>query len=266
MNEFRLYARRVGDSNYQRFLIRSASENETSLIDEGDGPAFQRFLFKKLFHRSMLLAEFGKSGLEKVLEDQWVQEKELEKGFYKEYQAYRESVYQAIIEANPNFHGTRGTLVRLTQRFLDRCIFILFCEDMGRGLEFPNDLLRDMLARASTSPDYSPEFTSIWEMVKQLFRTMRDGGPFPPSHTINRFNGGLFEESPELESLSIPNHVFCAKGQGESADSLASHKDTLLYLSAHYNFGPMARRAHNYALCFRSYLRAVHYGSRIHGS
>lgn len=237
MNEFRLYARRVGDSHYQRFFIKSPSGDGVSLLDDGEGPAFQRFLFTRIFQRTMLLAEFGKSGLEKVLEDQWVQEKELEKGFYKEYQSYREAVYQAIIAANPSFEGTRGTLVRLTQRFLDRCIFILFCEDMGKALDFPNDLLRDMLARASTSPDFSPDFTNIWDLVKQLFRAMRDGGPFPPSHTINRFNGGLFEESPELEALCIPNHVFCAKGQGESSETLSIDKRTLLYLSASYNFG-----------------------------
>lgn len=237
MNEFRLYLRRVGDSHYQRFFIKAPAGGGTSLIDDGSAAAFQRFLFWNTFQREMLLADFGKSGLEKVLEEQWIQEKELEKGFYKEYQAYREAVYQAIIAANPNFTGTRGALVKLTQRFLDRCIFILFCEDMGKALDFPNDLLRDMLARESTNPNYSPDFTNIWDMVKQLFRAMRDGGPFPPSHTINRFNGGLFEELPELEALYIPNRVFCAKGQGESADKLARDKKTLLYLSANYNFG-----------------------------
>lgn len=237
MNEFRLYLRRAGDSHYQRFFIKAPTGSGASLIDDGEAAVFQRFIFWKTFQREMLLADFGKSGLEKVLEDQWVQEKELEKGFYKEYQAYRESVYQAIIAANPNFTGTRGALVKLTQRFLDRCIFILFCEDMGKALDFPNDLLRDMLARESTSPNYSPDFTNIWDMVKQLFRAMRDGGPFPPSHTINRFNGGLFEELPELEALYIPNRVFCAKGQGESAEKLATDKKTLLYLSANYNFG-----------------------------
>ncbi len=237
MNEFRLYLRRVGDSHYQRFFIKSPAGCDISLIDDGEEPAFQRFLFWKIFQCEMMLANFGKSGLEKIIEDQWVHEKELEKGFYKEYQSYRESVYQAIIAANPNFDGTRGTLVKLTQRFLDRCIFILFCEDMGKALDFPNDLLRDMLARESTSPNYSPDFSNIWDMVKQLFRAMRDGGPFPPDHKINRFNGGLFEELPELEAICIPNHVFCAKGQGESAETLATDKNTLLYLSANYNFG-----------------------------
>lgn len=237
MNEFRLYARRVGDSHYQRFVIRSTGAGAVSLLDTGASAAFQRFLFWKLFQRDLLLTQYGKSTLQKLLEDQWVRAKELEKSFYREYQGYREAVYEAIRAANPGFHGTRGTLVKLTQRFLDRCIFILFCEDMGKALDFPTDLLRDMLMRESTSPTYSPDFQNIWELVKQLFRAMREGGPFPPDHQINRFNGGLFAELPELEALTIPNRVFCAKGQGEDPESLASRKDTLLYLAASYNFG-----------------------------
>lgn len=237
MNEVRLYARRVGDSHYQRFFIQPSVTGTVSLLDEGEAATFQRFLFSRTFHREMLLAEYGKSPLEKMLEDQWVREKELEKGFYREYQAYREAVFEAIAAANPGFQGTRGALVKLTQRFLDRCIFILFCEDMGKALDFPTDLLRDMLVGQSTNPSFSPDFTNVWDLVKQLFRTMRDGGPFPPDHTINRFNGGLFEALPELEALVIPNRVFCAKGQGESPAALVKHKDTLLYLAANYNFG-----------------------------
>ncbi|MCA9204485.1 MAG: Eco57I restriction-modification methylase domain-containing protein, partial [Planctomycetales bacterium] len=168
---------------------------------------------------------------------QWTHEKNLEKNFYKEYQAYRQHVYEAIVSENPNFQGTRGDLVRITQRFLDRCIFLLFCEDMGKALRFPTDLLRDILIRESLSPTYASGFENIWALVKQLFHAMRDGGPFPPNHEINRFNGGLFEDLGELEQLRIPNRVFCAKGQGESQQKLVEYPDTLLYLSGTYNFG-----------------------------
>ncbi|MDD2601033.1 MAG: hypothetical protein PHO37_17715, partial [Kiritimatiellae bacterium] len=47
-------------------------------------------------------------------------------------------------------------LVRLTQRLLDRCLFLLFCEDMGKSLDFPGDLLRDILIAYSKDPYYSP--------------------------------------------------------------------------------------------------------------
>ena len=45
-----------------------------------------------MFHRSSLLAERGPSYLEKLLKDQLLHETELEKEFYLEYKAYRESL------------------------------------------------------------------------------------------------------------------------------------------------------------------------------
>lgn len=239
MNEFRLYSRRVGMGSYQQFFIRKPQGwKGSSLTEEGNVAAFQRYIFQRLFHRKMLLTEYGKSDLEKTLEAQRIQENNLEKSFYIEYQAYREFVFSSILEANKDtFEGTPGHLVQLTQRFLDRCIFILFCEDMGSSLRFPTNLLRDVLVDQSRQAFYSPDHDNIWSLVKQLFESMRDGGYFPPEHTIPHFNGGLFAALPELEQLKIPNRVFCLKGQGESSQAILAEKKTLLYLSANYNFG-----------------------------
>lgn len=236
MNEFRLYHRQTGNARFQRFVIES-KEAASSLIADTPAAARQRFLFSRLFSRELLLGFSGRSQLDLMLQQQWTHEKTLEKKFYVEYQAYRQHVYEAILESNPSFQGTRGDLVRMTQRFLDRCIFLLFCEDMGKALSFPTDLLRDILKEQSLSPTFAPGFDTIWSLVKQLFHTMRDGGFFPPDHQIHRFNGGLFEGLEELEQLRIPNRVFCAKGQGESEEKLAEFKNTLLYLAATYNFG-----------------------------
>ena len=175
--------------------------------------------------------------MERLFESQIVQEKSLEKGFYLEYRDYRQYVYETIVDANPSFDGTRKELVRLTQRFLDRCVFLLYCEDMGKTLGFPANLVRDILMESSKSQFFSAESNSIWEQIKTLFATMRDGGVFPPDHSINRFNGGLFEQHSQLESLNIPNRVFCSAGQGESPEAIVETKNTLLYLSATYNFG-----------------------------
>lgn len=236
MNEFRLYYRKAGRSRYQRFLISSPDADSTLIADSPES-ARSRFLFVKLFSRTMLLSETGRCELETLIRSQLTHERSLEKNFYKEYQAYRQLVYEAILQENPDFEGTRGDLVRMTQRFLDRCIFLLFCEDMGKALSFPTNLVRDILVRESASPNYSPDFDTIWSLIKQLFNLMKDGGVFPPSFEINAFNGGLFEELDQLESLKVPNRVFCAKGQGESEEKLNESKNTLLYLSATYNFG-----------------------------
>lgn len=237
MNEFRLYARQRGDSQCQRFFLVTSDPKIPSLTGTDDEASFQRFVFSKLFRRDLLVTESGKCPLERLLGQQLTLEKQLEKEFYLEYQSYRQTLYEAVVEANPEFQTTRGKLVKLAQRFLDRCIFILFCEDMGKSLNFPKDLLRDILIEESKGTSYDPSETDIWVIVKRLFHAMRDGGSFPPDHSINRFNGGLFEPLPDLENLRIPNRVFCAKSQGASLESIASHKNTLLYLAANYNFG-----------------------------
>ncbi len=238
MNEFRLYFIERGDSQYQRFILRPlAGDEEESLLAETESAAFLRFSFLKIFNKSSLLSERGASYLEKLLKDQIVHEKALEKGFYLEYKAYREFLYKAILNANPGFKGTKGRLVRLTQCFLDRCLFILFCEDMGKSLEFPCDILRDVMIQYSRDQFYNPDDNLPWERLKNIFAAMRDGGMFG-THRINRFNGGLFESIPELEKLKIPAFVFCEKNQGAGGEeTLLAHPKTLLYFSAKYNFG-----------------------------
>ncbi|MEI6654448.1 MAG: DNA methyltransferase [Verrucomicrobiota bacterium] len=234
MTEFRLYVRRLRCGQFQRFVLsESGSATEPGLLANTPAAAFRRFVFWRLFRPDMLLAERGTPQLDRLLRDQVVREKAIEKDFYREYREYRQFVYSTLIDANPGFTGTRSQLVRLTQRFLDRCIFILFCEDMGRMLRYPPALLRGILIERSQSRFYDPEGSGPWDEMRALFRTMRDGGSFG-SQPISRFNGGLFEEDPVLDSLNIPAKVFCACDQ---ATNLLGHPLTLLHFSAAYNFG-----------------------------
>jgi len=234
MNEFRLYTRRLGKTQYQRFVIKgSGSTTDPDLLSDHPTAAFRRFVFWRLLRPDLLLAERGAPPLDTLLRDQITREKAIEKTFYREYHDYRQFVFRTLVEANPDFPGTRGRLVRLTQRFLDRCIFILFCEDMGRVLRYPPELLRDLLMEESQSRFYNPEGTRPWDAMRDLCRAMREGGAFGP-HTIDRFNGGLFEPDPELDALRIPAKVFCAQGQ---ASAILDHPRTLLYFSGAYNFG-----------------------------
>lgn len=237
MNEFRLYWRKNMPTQFQRFVVRAPPGDQTpALIGDGDASAFQRFVFWRMFQRDMLLSTGGPSPLERLLNDQWVQERTIENDFYREYQAFRQELFEGLVQANPEFKGSKGRLVRLTQRLLDRCIFILFCEDMGAALNFPPHVLRDVLVNVSRDPDYDGHDDAAYIKVRKLFASMRDGSPFR-EHRINRFNGGLFAVEPELEALHVPTRLFCAQGQGASAAALTLHKKTLLYFSANYNFG-----------------------------
>jgi len=237
MNEFRLYAYGTKD-RYQRFIIDPPDgAMAVGLLDDTEDAEFQRFLFQRLLHIDWLLNPTGVSRLEKLRHEQLHHEQALENEFYLEYQAFRESIYQALRENNPQYeeNGSLRRLVKLTQRILDRCIFILYCEDMGQALEYPPNVLRDVLARVAEDPYYDPEGLDAWTKVKQLFVAMRDGTPFG-SHRINEFNGGLFEEDSELDALKIPNVIFCEKNQHQS-ERLVQFPKTLLYFSAKYNFG-----------------------------
>jgi hypothetical protein len=232
MSEFRLYRRWGGRGRCQRFRI-----DDVDLLRPGDRGVTRRFLFVRLFSPTSLLTSTGRSELTRLADDQPSEEKKLEKTFYKEYQAYRSHLYETILAQNPGFAGTRGDLVRLTQRLLDRCIFLLFCEDMGRTIGFPPNLLQSTLAEQSRLSTYHEDSQTIWQLIKELFQAMGKGGVFPPDHAISRFNGGLFADSPQLDSLRIPNHVFCARGQAETSSALARFPRTLLYLASQYNFG-----------------------------
>jgi len=238
MYEFRLYCSKHGQSQCQRFVIRpGVGDDQESLLADTGSARFSRFLFWKLFHKTSLLTDRGPSYLQQLLDDQIIHEQSLEKDFYLEYKKYREYLYETIRDCNRNFPGTPGQLVRLTQRLLDRCLFVLFCEDMGKSLEYPVNLLRDVLIEYSTDKYYNSNDNMPWERLKSIFSVMGVGGSFG-DHQINRFNGGLFEPLPELEGLHIPAKVFCAKGQGEhGVNTLLAHPLTLLFLSAKYNFG-----------------------------
>ena len=229
MNEFRLYWRNTMPAQYQRFIIKAkTSDVIPSLLGTDEASSFQRFIFAKIFSAKSLLTNGGPSPLRDLLTRQWVQEKEIETEFYKEYQSYRARLIKIIIDNNPGFTGTKGRLVRLAQKLIDRCIFVLFCEDMGEELSFPPNALRDYLASLSKMPSFGAHELDAWNKLKELFTAMNEGKGFA-SRVLNRFNGGLFAPDPDLEGLSIPNEAFCAPLQGENEDTLVQHPDTLLY-------------------------------------
>jgi hypothetical protein len=248
MNEFRLYWRNTMPSEYQRFIIKKGTTDEgTSLLESSEAGSFQRFLFARLLHSDSLLTKGGASSLLKVLKDQRYHEKEIESVFYREYKGYREYLVKLLIKHNPKFPGTKGRIVRLAQKLIDRCLFVMFCEDMGEQLSFPPNALRDYLSELSKSTTFEPDELDAWNKIKELFHAMNEGKKFR-SRPINRFNGGLFAADAALDALTIPNEAFCAKLQGENDDTLQAHPRTLLYFAGRYNFGDTGREGHSITL------------------
>jgi hypothetical protein len=242
MNEFRLYWADRGERQFISFAIEKKDLlQRATLLDDTDEGRFDRFLFSRLFHRDTLVVSgtSGRAQLLSLIQQQRFRQSELENRFYAEYRGFREHLYRTLLEHNgpdtDRFPGTKGRLVRMAQKILDRAIFIFFCEDMGRALGFPPQLLRDYLIRQADDQYFDPKGGEIWKWLRRLFTAMNDGRAFG-DHQINQFNGGLFAPDPDLEKLHIPNSIFCERGQGQNEASLATNKLTLLYLSANYNY------------------------------
>jgi hypothetical protein len=247
MNEFRLYWFDKGHHQSLRFTILATDFLKgTSLIANTDSARFDRFLFRKVFHRDTLVSATGRSVLVGLINQQRFNDRQLEDSFYNEYRKFREKLYVELLARNgpgtPRFPGTNGRLVRLAQKILDRCIFVFFCEDMGQALAFPPKLLQEFLIQRSNDPYFNPDGTTIWQDMLSLFAAMNEGRAFGEK-AVNQFNGGLFAKDEELERLHVPNAVFCQHLQGSNEATLYTYKETLLYLCASYNYASDLGRA-----------------------
>jgi type I restriction-modification system DNA methylase subunit len=237
MNEFRLYwFDRPGQ--YLRFVIerpRTLFAGDYDLLSETEDARFDRFLFWRLFQRDQLLSPAGRPSLLRLVERQWVREKELEGEFYGRYKAVRERLFNVLTTENQDYPGSPTQLLRLSQKLLDRFIFAFYCEDMGERMLFPPQFIREYLQLRSVELHYDPDGEEIWGFFKRLFGYMDTGGKLG-SMPVPHINGGLFAADPEIDDLSLPNHVFAAPGQGLNPASLDKDDSNLFYLSARYNY------------------------------
>ncbi len=238
MNEFRLYWYDRGERQHIGFVITPRSLFDgPGLLAATDAARFDRFLFGKLFHCDTLLTPGGRSRLLTLIYDRRFRDREIEDAYYAEYRALRDRLYKELLDRNgpgtPRFPGTKGRLVRLAQKILDRLLFVFFCEDMGQQLAFPPKLFRDLLVSEANSAFYDRGATEIWQKVLRLFRAMNDGTAFG-GKAIHKFNGGLFAPDPLLEALDVSNGLFCEHLQGQNEASIAGHPQTVLYLCATY--------------------------------
>ena len=78
-----------------------------------------------------------------------------------------------------------GTAPQVVARFLMRCLFTMFAEDIG--------LLDDRLFTATLRDVWLPHPERFPAGIESLWKEMDRGGMYGP-HAIRRFNGGLFRE------------------------------------------------------------------------
>jgi len=235
MNQFRLYWYDQAPDRYLAFRLSGATLfDAASLLSNTEKDRFDRFLFWRLLQPDMLLSEYGRTRFERLVERQGSVQKKLENDFYQEYREYRLRLYNELKLQNLSGISDREKL-RLSQKLLDRIVFLMFAEDMGARIAFPPRLLSDYLKQASLDAFYEPEDTNIWERLLRVFDRMNAGGKIGEGE-IHKFNGGLFSPDPLLDGLRLPNRLFCIRGQGRNDATIASEKATLLYLAATYNY------------------------------
>jgi hypothetical protein len=238
MNEFRLYWWDRQQTEYLRFVIQKPNDlfaGDYDLLTECEAAQFDRFVFKKVFQRDVLLSQGGQPPLARLLEKQWTREQKLEGEFYRHYKAVRERLFSVLRTHNPTFAGTVLDLLRVSQKLLDRFIFAFYCEDMGMRLSFPPQLIRDRLKARSIEGEFEENGDELWTYFRRVFTAMNDGTPI--GHLkFPHINGGLFKPDPLIDDLLIPNHVFVARDQGYSDATLERDQNTIFYLSARYNY------------------------------
>ncbi len=242
MNEFRLYWYDRGRNQYISFVVRQPQGDlfrAPSLLDDTEEARFSRYLFSRVFHRSLLLTRGGKPPLLDLIEQRRFRDRQIETEFYARYKGFRDELITTLLAQNgsgtPRYPGTDGRLVRMAQKILDRLLFVFYCEDMGRVLAFPPKLLQDFLSARSADTYYDPDATTIWAEMTRLFHAMNAGTTFGPE-TIHRFNGGLFAPDPALDALHVPNRLFCQPNQAQNEATIASSPLTVLFLCATYNY------------------------------
>lgn len=101
MNEFRLYWYDRAPQSYLSFRITAPDQGGLfdggpSLLGDREEDRFARFLFWRLLRPDMLLSDYGRTRLERLIERQGVTQKRLEHAFYKEYSDYRHRLYRAV--------------------------------------------------------------------------------------------------------------------------------------------------------------------------
>lgn len=146
--------------------------------------------FKRLY--LTLSFESIKSGLTARLKEETDSfEKQISKELYRDYSLFRSGLFEDIRKNNTHIEPHK--LLRLTQTLCDRIIFILFAED--------RELLRKNTIK-EIRERYHNDIVglSMYEYYKIYFKAINEGNE---KLGIMPYNGGLFSENAELDSLVI---------------------------------------------------------------
>ncbi|MDD4060284.1 MAG: N-6 DNA methylase [Kiritimatiellae bacterium] len=188
----RLYSKRRGQVYAHAF----------NLADLADPEALR--LFRFLLDRERLLGSPTQpSPVDALLEESCAQEQSITRDFYALFSQVRRDLFDALCRDNPPPADAepaehRVQLLALTQKILDRVLFVCFCEDTGL---LPRGVLKQALAAASQGF----VATTRQQQLQGLFAAIDRGNP---AAKINAYNGGLFRPDTALDRLTIADAAF----------------------------------------------------------
>jgi hypothetical protein len=188
----RLYSKRRGQVYAHAFNLADLANPETLR------------LFRFLLDRERLLGSPTQpSPVDALLEESCAQELSITRDFYALFTQVRRDLFDALCRDNPPPAGAdpaehRVRLLALTQKLLDRVLFVCFCEDA-------NLLPRGVFKQALEAAKQGFVSTTRWQQLQGLFAAIDRGNP---AARINAYNGGLFRPDPALDQLRIADAAF----------------------------------------------------------
>lgn len=183
MRQTRLYYKGSDQFTYERFDTDRLAKDDAQL---------RRFIF--LLGAARVVPPAGTCHLYELLKSSEKVGRELTKEFYVRYADMRESAFEHLCRANSGV-GPHEVLAS-TQKLLDRVLFCAFCED--RGLLPAETILK---AYEHNDP-YNPR--TVWQNFQGLFRAINLGNT---ALNIPAYNGGLFDDDPDMDRLTVPDEV-----------------------------------------------------------
>ena len=178
---FRLYHRNHTPRAYEHFALQDLRNIET----------FRQFYY--IFERGGLLsATLGQRPRAEILLDESnKRQREVGNELYEEYHTNR----VLLIDHLKNIvNKPLDTAIKISQKLLDRIIFVAFCEQ--RGLLPENSIHR---AWSQYSP-FEQVINPKWQNFLKLFNNIDKGNP---QFGISPFNGGLFSKDDDVDSLDL---------------------------------------------------------------
>ncbi|MBL1244404.1 MAG: N-6 DNA methylase [Sulfurimonas sp.] len=131
-------------------------------------------------------------------------EQDISKNLYRDFSHFRTHLFENLVKNNDL---DKAKLLRLTQKLCDRIIFVLFAED--RGLLTANTIQE--IRERHKADGFGDR--SMYDYYKLYFDAINAGNQ---KLNIPKYNGGLFAQDAELDSLIIDDNILDLEAQALS--------------------------------------------------